>query len=75
MPRWTALQVPGGQDTAGEPLSLQRMARVSVPPAFAALVYPLLLPGTTLMVTDAPVLDSTTGPSQQVLDAEPPPAG
>ena len=75
VPRWTALQVPGGQDTAGEPLSLQRMARVSVPPAFAALVYPLLLPGTTLMVTDAPVLDSTTGPSQQVLDAEPPPAG
>lgn len=73
VPRWIALDVPGGQDPAGEPLSLQRMERVALPPAFAALVYPLLLPGTTLMVTDAAVLDSTTGPTRQVLDAAPPP--
>jgi len=72
VPRWIALDVPGGAAEAGQPLSLERMQRVVVPPAFAAQVYPLLVPGTTLMVTDAAVLESTTGPVQQVLDAEPP---
>ncbi len=72
VPRWTALDVPGGEAEAGQPLSLARMERIVLPPAFAAQVYPLLVPGTTLMVTDAAVLDSTTGPVQQVLDAAPP---
>jgi hypothetical protein len=74
IPRWIALDVPGGEAEAGQPLSLERMQRISLPPAFAALVYPLLVPGATLMVTDAAVLDATTGVGQRVLDAAPPPA-
>ena len=72
VPLWVALDAPGLEAEAGQPLSLQRMQRVVVPPAFAAQVYPLLAPGTTMMVTDAPVLAGTTGKVQQVLDAEPP---
>jgi len=72
VPRWIALDVPGDEAEAGQPLSLERMQRISVPPAFAAQVYPLLVPGVTLMVVDAAVVEETTGPAQRVIDAEPP---
>jgi hypothetical protein len=35
-------------------------------------LLPQLMPGAALVVTTQPVLESTTGRSQQVIDAEPP---
>lgn len=55
-PRWISVAVPGHEDAGGVALSAQQMARVTLPPAFVAAVTPLLLPGTTLLVTDAPIL-------------------
>lgn len=57
-PRWISVAVPGHEDAGGVSLSAEQMARVTLPPAFVAAVTPLLLPGTTLLVTDAPVLPS-----------------
>lgn len=74
IPNWTAISVPGASDNAGQPLPIAAMARVVIPPAFASSVYPLLKPGVTLLVTDSAVLNSTTGATQKVLDAEPPSA-
>jgi hypothetical protein len=38
-----------------------------MPQDFARQLYPLLVPGTTLFVTDAPVLEQTTGQELTVL--------
>jgi hypothetical protein len=38
-----------------------------MPPAFAQKVYPLFVPGTTLVVLDAPVLAQNTGFEMTVL--------
>ncbi|WP_372016651.1 L,D-transpeptidase [Pseudoxanthomonas sp. 10H] len=74
VPLWVGLDVPGVESEAGQVLTAARMARVVLPAGFAGRVYPLLRPGTTLMVTDAPVLERQTGPVQRVFDALPPDA-
>ena len=67
LPTWTAVAVPGYADEAGRELSPDAAALVRVPPAFVARLAPLLTPGTTLVVTDAPVLSQTTGHNVTVL--------
>lgn len=74
LPRWTAIDVPG-RDDAGTVLQADQVNRISLPKDFAARVYPLLVPGVTMLVTDAAVLPgTTTGVRQQVLDSNPPEA-
>lgn len=55
-PPWISVAVPGHEEGAGTPLNAEQMARVLFPPQFLAAVQPLLVTGTTLLVTDAPVL-------------------
>ena len=55
-------------------MDLKDAARVGVPPPFAAQLLKILGPGTTLYVTDAPVLAETTGPRLNVVNSDPPPA-
>jgi len=43
--------------------------RIVVPPDFARQLYPLLVPGTTLLVTDAPVLEENSGQEMTVMGA------
>ena len=74
LPQWIGVDVPGVEREVGQVLTPERMARVVLPAGFAQRVYPLLMPGTTLMVTDAPVLEQQTGPVQRVFDALPPDA-
>ena len=74
VPQWVGVDVPGAEHEVGQVLTPERMARVVLPAGFAERVYPLLLPGTTLMVTDAPVLEQETGPVQRVFDTQPPDA-
>lgn len=52
-PRWIAVGVPGYASDDKHPLDPVAAERVSIPPEFAKAVYPLLAPGTTMMVTDA----------------------
>jgi hypothetical protein len=66
-PRWSAVGVPGHADEDGVPLDPAQVARIGIPAAFRANIAPLLIPGTTLMVTDAAVLPSTTGVSMTVV--------
>ena len=41
--------------------------RMQLPQDFAKQLYPLLVPGTTFLVTDAPVLEENSGASLTVL--------
>jgi len=60
MARWLAIAMPGHFDEAGTALSHEAATRVSLPQRFARAVYPLLAPGTTMFVTDAPILAENT---------------
>lgn len=72
LPRWTAIDAPGRND-GGTALQADQVNRIRLPKDFAALVYPLLVPGVTMLVTDAAVLPgTTTGVHQMVLDSNPP---
>ena len=71
---WIGIALPGAGVGAGAPMDLKDAARVGVPPPFAAQLLKILGPGTTLYVTDAPVLAETTGPRLNVVNSDPPPA-
>lgn len=65
--RWIAVGLPGHAGADAPPLDPAHVARTSLPPAFANAVSAVLAPGATLLVTDAPVLEQTTGVELSVL--------
>jgi hypothetical protein len=67
LPRWTAVAMPGHFDEAGRAHSHQAAARVAMPKGFARALETLVAPGTTLFVTDAPILAENTHSSFTVL--------
>ena len=69
---WRRIGIPGHEEEAGQEVAAQDVARVVVPPAFSAAVFPLLQPGAVLLQTDLHVLPETTGPALQVLNADVP---
>jgi len=71
-PSWVAVGVPRA---AATPLDPMAASRVTLPPTFVAQVRPLLATGTTLVVTDEPILPDTTGVPLEVVNADPPPKG
>lgn len=73
-PRWIAVAVPGHGTETGRALEPAAATRVHIPAGFLAQVRPLLTPGVTMMVTDLPVLESTTGRALTVVTADPPPS-
>jgi len=72
--RWIAIGIPGHEAEDKQPLDPAQAARVSLPPAFQNAVAAILTPGATLVVTDAPVLEQTTGVALNVLNGDPPTA-
>lgn len=64
---WMAVPMPGYADAAGHDLTAEVGGRLKVPQAFAKQVYPLFVPGTTLLITDAPVLEENTGKQMSVM--------
>ena len=66
-PTWTAVAMPGHFDAAGRDLSAEAAARVSLPGGFARAVGLLVEPGSTLFVTDAPILAENMHPEFTVL--------
>jgi hypothetical protein len=72
--RWMSVKIPGHMGETRQPLDPEQRARVTIPPAFLSDLRQILAPGATLAVTDAPVLEQTTGVPVKVLDDEPPDA-
>lgn len=71
--RWIAVGVPGHAGEDKQPLDPSQIDRVRLPPEFAKAVYGILTPGTTLLVTDAPVLEErTTGVALNVMNSDSP---
>jgi hypothetical protein len=72
-PRWIALGIPGHAGDRGLPLDPAQVARVTLPPEFVRDVNAILAPGSTLLVTGAPVLEQqTTGGAMNILNADAP---
>ena len=70
--RWVAVGLPGHAGEDKQPLDPAAVKRVRMPPAFTTVVYAALAPGTSLLVTDAAVLEHTTGRALNVLNADQP---
>ncbi len=66
---WMAVPMPGYGQTEGTDLASVVGGRVQLPQDFAKNLYPLLVPGTTLLVTDAPVLEENSGKQMTVMGA------
>jgi hypothetical protein len=54
-------------DEATRPLDPRAADRVQLPPGFRAVLQPLITAGVTMLVTDSPVLENTTGPALTVM--------
>jgi L,D-transpeptidase catalytic domain len=65
---WVGMGMPGHMDDQNHPPDPETFQRIRMPEAFLRAAYPLFVPGTTLMVTDAPVLESTTNVSLTIFD-------
>jgi lipoprotein-anchoring transpeptidase ErfK/SrfK len=71
--RWVAVGIPGHVGEDKQPLDPSHVDRVRMPPRFANSIYEILTPGTTMLVTDAPVLEEqTTGVALNVMNADAP---
>ena len=67
---WQSIPLPGYSARQGTSLDPEAVRRVSVSPGFASLVYDQMVPGTTLVLTDAPIQPKTTGKAMTVITAE-----
>jgi L,D-transpeptidase catalytic domain len=72
--RWILLGAPGHRDQAGSEVSAAWLARVRLPDEFVRHINSILTPGATVLVTNEALTPTTSGPSTQVLDADPPDA-
>jgi hypothetical protein len=70
--RWIGVAVPGHADDDGRTLAPGGLARVRMPKPFLQALRPALAPGSTLMLTDAPILPQTTGTTLTVVTNQPP---
>ncbi len=66
---WMVVPMPGYRDAAGSDLSSVAAGRLRLPQEFAQPLYPLLVPGTTLLLTDAPVLEENSGSKLTVISS------
>jgi hypothetical protein len=71
-PSWIAVGIPGHMDEAKKPLDPAQADRVVLPPAFRNEVAAILAPGSTMVVTDSPVLEQQTGVALNVLNGDAP---
>jgi hypothetical protein len=58
----------GDDDTPPDPSAIERIA---LPEAFRVQLEPLILPGTSLVVTDTAILEQTTGAPMTALTSPP----
>jgi hypothetical protein len=70
--RWLRIGVPGHMGEAGTQVDPEAVARLRIPADFVRQVNAILTPGATVFVTAQPLSPTSTGPSMQVVDADPP---
>lgn len=70
-PVWFYVGVPGHGDESGQAVDETIRNRVQVPPEFYARAMSVQTPGTTLLVTPAPLSQGMTGASLTVLNGSP----
>jgi L,D-transpeptidase catalytic domain len=70
-PRWTKVGMIGHLDDANTLPDSDVVNRIIMPQEFQQRLSPLLVSGTTMMVTDAPILEHTTGPTITVMTSHP----
>ncbi|MEF8760402.1 MAG: hypothetical protein V5B36_11885 [Candidatus Accumulibacter sp. UW25] len=71
--RWIAVSIPGHAGGSRAAVDPAQGGFFRLPAAFAAALHAALEPGTTLLVTDAPVLPAkTTNVALNILNAAPP---
>lgn len=69
--RWISVGIPGHAHEDNIPVKPTAMNGIQLPQDFAKSLYGILEPGTTLLVTDAPVLEQqTTGVALNILNAD-----
>jgi hypothetical protein len=68
---WLSVGITGYMDAANTSPDPDTAKRIVMPPDFQQLLHPLLVSGTTLMVTDAPILEHTTGRQLALLSSHP----
>ncbi|WP_353981550.1 L,D-transpeptidase [Salinicola endophyticus] len=69
MPSWIAIGVPGAEQYAGQRVPASVVNQVSLPDAFKARLLPLLVPGSVLVATDAPLSAQGSGEHLRVIDS------
>jgi hypothetical protein len=69
--KWMNVGIVGHMDESGTLPDPNVVQRIVMPPDFKSLLIPLLASGTTLMVTDAPILEHTTGKEMVVVSSNP----
>lgn len=67
---WQSIGLPGQAAGAGTSLDSAAVARIRVSPDFASLVYEQMKPGTTLVITDAPVLPKAGAQPLTVIESD-----
>jgi hypothetical protein len=70
-PAWIAVPVPGHIEEEGQVLAPEQVGRVRFPADFLARLTPLLQPGTSLVVTDHPMLPQSTAEDMTVVTNAP----
>jgi hypothetical protein len=58
---WMGVGITGHKDDEKMQLNREVINRMVIPEEFLALARPVIETGTTMMITDEPILESTTG--------------
>jgi lipoprotein-anchoring transpeptidase ErfK/SrfK len=70
--RWLRIGVPGHVGEQGTQVDPAAVARIQIPPDFAAKVNGILTAGATVLVTNEALYPQTSGPMVQIVDGDPP---
>ncbi len=68
-PVWQFADVPGHETDAQQPVDASALQRVHMPAAFYTALQSQVVPGTTVLLTGAPIASTTTGVGMSVLSA------
>ena len=68
--RWIYVSVPGRADEAGKPLDPAILAQARMPDGFLTSLRSAIVPGTTILVTSAPVRPDETGTALTVMTSD-----
>lgn len=69
--QWVSVGMVGHMDDANTSPDPEAVKRIVMPQDFQKQLTPLITSGTTLMITDAPILEHTTGKQMSVISSNP----